>query len=62
MIVLNLDKMEKYQILLDKFGNGRCIFQSNWGKLTTIGFVTLNSDEIINSMKILVKNSLKTVR
>ena len=36
-------------------------FQENWGKLTTIGFVTLNSDEIINSIENFGKESIKTV-
>ena len=48
--------------LLDKFGNkANMFFQENWGKLTTIGFVTLNSDEIINSIENFGKESIKTV-
>lgn len=48
--------------LLDRFGNkANVFFQENWGKLTTIGFVTLNSDEIINSIENFGKESIKTV-
>lgn len=48
--------------LLDRFGNkANMFFQENWGKLTAIGFVTLNSDEIINSIENFGKESIKTV-
>ena len=47
--------------LLDKFGNkANIFFQENWGKLLAIGFVTLNSDEIIESIENIGKESVKT--
>lgn len=48
--------------LLDKFGDkANIFFQENWGKLLAIGFVTLNSDEIIASIENVGKETIKTV-
>lgn len=48
--------------LLDRFGNkANAFFQENWVKLTAIGFVTLNSNEIITSIENFGKESIKTV-
>lgn len=48
--------------LLDKYGDkANNFFQQNWGKLTTIGFVTLNSNELIASIENIGKEGIKTV-
>lgn len=48
--------------LLDKYGDkANNFFQQNWGKLTAIGFVSLNSDELIASIENTAKEGVKVV-